>query len=294
MLLSKKINKGIIMAVVNKKHLKVSNILIFVAYILIIILFGGPIIWLISLSFRSTEQLFTNPPQLLPHPISLEAFKYIFRGGEIIRFISNSLSLAIYSCFGTLVVSIPGAYALSRFRIKQKSTIMILILLFKMISPLIIIVPMYRYFNSIGLLGNHFTTSLVYIATHVPFITFLLKGYFDSIPFSIEESAMIDGCSRLKSLIRIVLPISASGLFAAFIFTFLISWSEFVIPFILLDNTYKMPLSVGIYLYQENRASIDTHIVAAITVVTIIPPIVIFGILQKYVVQVMTSGAVKE
>lgn len=283
------------MAIVETKKKKLlGNSVVVIFYIGTILLFGGPILWLVSLAFRTTEQLFTSPPQLLPNPISIDAFKYIFRGNEILRYLKNSIALSLYTCIGTLIITIPGAYALSRFRMRFKGTIMILILLFKMISPLIIIIPMYRYFNKIGLFGNHFSTSLVYIATQVPFIAYLLKGYFDSIPFAIEESAMIDGCSRIGSLLRIVLPISASGIFAAFIFTFLMSWSEFVIPFILIDNSYEMPLSVGIYLFQESRSSVDTHIVAAITVVTIIPPIIIFWLLQKYIVQVMTAGAVKE
>jgi multiple sugar transport system permease protein len=257
-------------------------------------MFGGPVLWLISLSFRTPQQLFTNPPQLLPNPFSLEAYRYIFRGNEIFGFIKNSILLALYTSTGTLIIVIPGAYALSRFRIRFKKQFMMGILLFRMISPIIIIIPMYRYFSKIGFLGNHISTSMVYIAVQIPFITYLLKGFFDSVPYSIEESAMMDGCSRLQSLMRIVLPISASGIFSAFIFTFLMSWSEFFIPLILLSSTRQMPISVGIYLYQESRAYVETHIVAALTVVTILPPILIFSFLQRYVVQVLTSGAVKE
>jgi len=265
-----------------------------ILYALVILAFGGPILWLLSLSLRTPEQLFTNPPQLLPNPISIKSYEYVFRGNEIFGFLKNSVLLSLYTCLGSLLIAIPGAYALSRFRIRLKKQIMIMILLFKMISPLIIVVPMYRYFSKIGLIGGHFATAMVYVATQVPFIAYLLKGFFDSIPFSIEESAMIDGCSRFGSLARIVLPISAGGLFSAFIFVFLMSWSEFVIPFILLDSNRLMPLSVGIYLFQESRASVDTHIVSAITVITIIPPIIIFWMLQRYIVQVMTAGAVKE
>lgn len=281
-------------ATMTKRSTIIGNTAIRFFYLATILLFGGPIIWLVSLSLRTPQQLFTNPPQLLPNPISIESYKYVFRGNEIIGFLKNSILISLYTCLGSLLIAIPGAYALSRFRIKFKKQIMIIILLFKMISPLIIVVPMYRYFSKIGLIGGHFSTVMVYIATQIPFITYLLKGFFDSIPYSIEESAMIDGCSRFGSLLRIVLPISAGGLFSAFIFVFLMSWSEFVIPFILLDSNKLMPLSVGIYLFQESRASIDTHIVSAITVITIIPPIIIFWVLQRYIVQVLTAGAVKE
>ncbi|QQO10773.1 carbohydrate ABC transporter permease [Breznakiella homolactica] len=278
----------------SKKNTMITRIVIVFFYILVIFVFGGPVLWLVSLSFRTPQQLFTNPPQLFPNPISFEAYKYIFRGSEVFGFLKNSVLLSLYTCLGCLIIAIPGSYALSRFRMKFKKQIMIIILLFKMISPMIIIIPMYRYFTKIGLLGTHLSTALVYIAAQIPFITYLLKGFFDSVPYSIEESAMIDGCSRIQSLLRIVLPISASGIFSAFIFTFLMSWSEFLIPFILLSSTKQMPMSVGIYLYQESRATVDTHIVSAITVVTIIPPILIFWLLQRYVVQVLTSGAVKE
>jgi multiple sugar transport system permease protein len=278
----------------SKKQISVQKLFIFILYCFIITLFGGPVLWLISLSLRTTDQLFTNPPQLLPSPLSIEAYKYIFRGNEIIGFLLNSLKVSGATCCLSLLIGIPGAYALSRFRIRFKREIMIVILLFKMISPLIIVVPMYRYFSKIGIVGSHMSAILVYTAAQVPFIAYLLKGFFDSIPYSIEESAMMDGCSRVGSLLRIVLPISASGLFSAFIFVFLMSWSEFVIPFILLDSTKLMPLSVGIYLFQESRASVDTHIVSAITTIAIIPPIILFWFLQKYIVQVLTAGAVKE
>lgn len=279
---------------IRKKDNIFTDWLIRFLYLIIILFFGGPILWLISLSLRTPQQLFTNPPQILPNPISFESYRYIFRGKEIINFIKNSVLLSLYSCIGTLIIVIPGAYALSRFRIRFKKQIMIMILLFKMISPLIIAVPMYRYFSKIGLIGGHLSCAMVYIAAQIPFITYLVKGYFDSVPYSIEESAMIDGCSRFASLIKIVLPISIGGLFSAFIFIFLMSWSEFIIPFIMLDSNKLMPLSVGIYLFQESRASVDTHIVSAITVITIIPPIIIFWILQRHIVQVLIGGAVKE
>ncbi len=277
----------------SKRKLFLADVFTVLSYLLIILLFGGPLLWLLSLSFRTTQQIFVYPPSLIPKPFSWEAYIDIFRGREILLFLKNSTKLSLISSFGTLVVTVPAAYALSRFHFKRKGALMITLLLFQMISPLIIVIPMYRYFNKLGIINSHLGIVMVYIAMLIPFITWILKGFFDSVPMSLEEAAMIDGCSRLRLLFKVVLPIVSSGLFSAFVFSFLLSWSQFIIPMILVDSNKLLPISVGIYLFEAGRTTMSTHVVCAATLLAIVPPIVVFVVLQKYVVQVMTGGAVK-
>jgi multiple sugar transport system permease protein len=277
---------------VKLKKDTIGDILNYLFYLVIIIIFGGPVLWLFSLSLRTPQQLVTYPPTIFPHPISFGAYKEVLRGGEIFTFLFNSIKISFLASFGTLFVTVPSAYGLSRFDFKRKGLLLIIILLFQMISPVIIVIPLYRYFSKIGLLNSYLGIILVYISILIPLITWILKGFFDSIPKSIEEAAMIDGCSRGSSLIRIILPISSTGIFSAFIFAFLLSWSEFIVPLILLDNSRLLPISVGIFLFQADRSA-STHIVSAAAFLTILPPILIFIFLQRYIVKVLTAGAIK-
>lgn len=275
------------------KRNTIGDMLNYLFYLIIIIVFGGPTLWLLSLSLRSPQQLIMYPPKLFPNPITTEAYKEVFKGGEIFTFLINSIKISFFASFGTLFVAIPSAYGLSRFEFKKKDLLLLIILLFQMVSPIIIIIPLYKYFSKIGLLNSHFGTILVYIAYLLPLITWLLKGFFDCVPKSIEEAAMIDGCSRFLSLIRIILPISITGIYAAFIFAFLLSWAQFIIPLILIDNFNLLPISVGIYTFAVERSGVSTHIVSAAAFIVILPPILIFAFLQRYIIKLITVGAIK-
>ncbi len=277
----------------REKRNKLGDYLVYLGYFLVILFFGGPLLWILSLSLQTPQELFSYPPNLIPEPFTIKNFLVAFSRGQLFRFLINSFKIASLSTLGTLVVTIPGAYGFSRFRFKGRMTFLVTILLFQMISPLIIAIPLYRYFSRLGLLNTHFGVILVYISFLIPLITWLLKGFFDSIPKSIEESAMISGCSRLDALFKITLPIAAPGIVSASIFAFLLSWSQFIIPFILLNETALYPISVGLFNFQAGRSARDIQLIAAVGVLTVFPPAIIFMLLQRYVVKVLTAGAVK-
>lgn len=259
----------------------------------IIVVFGFPLLWVVSLSLKELREVFQYPPRLIPERLAFENYVYVLKHSPMVVYIANSLKIVVATVLGTLLFAVPSGYVLSRIRFRTKGGVLLGILAFQMISPLVIAIPLYRYFSSLGLLNTHFGTVLVYVAWQVPFATWVMKGFLDSIPTSLDEAACIDGCTRLQALLRVVLPISLPGLASTIILTAINSWSQFVIPFILLDKACLFPVSVGILNFQSTADTLSTHLLAAASVVSILPAMLIFVLLQRLILGALTAGAVK-
>ncbi len=276
----------------NRKKSLSSTIFLYVVYLIIIVVFLFPVLWVFSLSLRSLSEIFKYPPHLLPSKPTLENYAKVLHMSLIKRYFLNSFLYVTLTVLGTLIISIPASYAFSRMRNKAKGPILISILAFQMISPLIIAIPIYGYFMKLHLLDSYAGVIIAYIAIQLPFVTWLMKGYFDTIPISIEEAAFIDGCTRTQTLIKIILPLSVTGFATATIFTIIQSWSQFIIPFVILNSSKLFPVTLGLYQYQIGE-TIQTQLLAAASVISIIPAIVLFLILQKFIVKSLTGGAIK-
>ena len=250
-------------------------------------------LWVVSLSLKTPAAIFAYPPQLIPDRLAVENYVIVWTKSYIPLFIFNSFKIVILTVVGCLGVSVPTAFAFSRFRFKGKREALFGILAFQMISPLVILIPLYRYLNTLNLLDTHLGLVMVYIAVQTPFTVWLLKGFFDSIPQSLDDAAMVDGCSTIQTLFRIILPISVPGVAAAVVFITIQSWSQFIIPFILLSNPKLFPISVGIFNFQSTQAEISTHFLAAASILAMLPAILIFVLLQRFIVQFLIAGAVK-
>ncbi len=276
----------------NRKKSLYSTIFLYIVYAIIIVIFLFPVLWVFSLSLRSLSEIFKYPPHLLPSKPTLGNYAKVLNMSLIKRYFLNSFLYVTLTVLGTLIISIPASYAFSRMRNRAKGPILISILAFQMISPLIIAIPIYGYFMKLHLLDNYAGVIIAYIAIQLPFVTWLMKGYFDTIPISIEEAAFIDGCTRFQTLIKIILPLSVTGFATATIFTIIQSWSQFIIPFVLLNSSKLFPVTLGLYQYQIGE-TIQTQLLAAASVISIIPAIVLFLILQKFIVRSLTGGAIK-
>jgi multiple sugar transport system permease protein len=170
---------------------------------------------------------------------------------------------------------------------------MMVLLAFQMISPLVIMVPLYRYMAKIGLTDSHFGATMVYIALAVPMVTWILKGFIDGIPRSLDEAALIDGCSHFGVFWRIILPLAKPGIASAFIISVIAGWSQFLVPFLLISKEALMPIGVGIFQYAGTQNDSSIQLLAAACLVSVVPAIVAFLSLQRLILGAMTAGAVK-
>jgi multiple sugar transport system permease protein len=265
----------------------------YVGLICVLLFFGIPLLWVLSLSLRTQEDILVTSLNPIPDSPTLGNYGDVLDSAQFPRFLVNSGILAAIGSFGAIAIAAPSAYAFSRLRFRGRDVLLVAVLALQMISPLIIAFPLYRYFASLGLLDSIPATGLVYIAILTPLATWMLKGFFDGIPEDLDEAAMIDGASRYRAFRLVVLPVALPGLTAVFVLTALLAWAEFVIPFILLSDPSNLPISVGILNFQGTFQANSTGILAAGSVLAILPAIVLFVALQRFIVGAFTAGALK-
>jgi multiple sugar transport system permease protein len=260
----------------------------------ILLFFALPLLWLLSLSVRTPAEILIAEVRIVPHAPTLQNFVEVLRNQQFLGYLRNGAVLSIVGAAVACLAAAPASYAFSRFQFRGKTQLLFGVLGFEMISPLVIMVPLYRYMQALGLTESHFGAALVYAAVAAPIATWTLKGSFDTIPRELEEAAMIDGCSRVQAFLRIVLPIGLPGLASAFILTAMLGWSQFIVPFILLSQPGMLPISVGIFNFLGAYTGSATQLVAAASVLSLLPAVLIFLVLQNFVVGALTAGALKE
>lgn len=267
--------------------------LLYALFALIVVFFLFPVVWTLSLSLKTVPELYRVPPRLLPDGFAIGNYAYIFEHYEILRSLGNSVIITFGALAGSLLISVPAAYAFSRIKFRGAGRTQFGILMFQMVSPLVLVVPLYKYYNSLGLLNTLSGLILIYIAISAPFQVWFLKGYLDTIPKDMDEAATIDGCNRVQAVLRIILPVMSPGLLSSILLTAITSWSQFVVPFVLIDTTSKMPVAVKLVNLQSTLTNVTTHYLAAASIVAIFPTILLFIVLQKYIVSALTAGAIK-
>ncbi|WP_064692739.1 carbohydrate ABC transporter permease [Rhizobium aegyptiacum] len=257
------------------------------------VFFACPLTYLLSMALRDKREVYRGAARYIPDNPTIQNFITVLNNSYFPIYLWNGLKLAALSGLGVLIVALPAAYAFSRFHFRGKGLSMMGLLLFQMISPLVIMVPLYRYMNRLGLLDTHFAVVMVYIALGVPLATWLLKSTVDGIPRSLDEAAMIDGCNRFSVFWRIILPLSAPGIASVFIITVIAGWSQFLVPFLLLTKNDLMPIGVGIFNFRGMQTDSSIQLLAAACLISVVPAIVAFLSLQRLILGAMTSGAVK-
>lgn len=277
----------------NKVKKRTVNFLLYVIFVLVAVFFLFPILWTLSLSFKTVPELYHIPPSLFPESFNLENYRYLIEQVKILRGVFNSVIITAAAIAGTMLIAVPAAYAFSRIKFKGSQLVQFLILMFQMISPLVIVIPLYRYYSKIGLLNTTLGLIMVYIAISAPFQVWFLKSFFDTIPVELDEAAYIDGCKRVQVVMKILVPTIIPGIFSGILLVFISSWSQFVVPYILMDTPSKMPLACLLVNLQSKLNQITTHYLAAASILTILPTVLLFLFLQKYIVSALTAGAVK-
>ncbi|MBB6450882.1 multiple sugar transport system permease protein [Geomicrobium halophilum] len=274
----------------KEKWLKVA---LYASYIFIVLVFLFPLFWTLSISLKTQQEIFEVPPSLIPTSFAFENYLQVLETTPILTYLWNSFRLVGSTVIVTLLIAVPAAFALSRYQMKHKSKFLVIILMTQMISAVVITIPLYRLYADLDMLNNFALIVLVYVAVVLPFSTWFLKNYFDTLPVDLDEAAIIDGCTKRQVLTKILLPVAKPGIISVLILVAVQSWSQFVIPFILIDDAALYPVSVGVINLQETEAAITTHYLAAGSILSIVPVIILFLLLQRYIVGALTTGAVK-
>lgn len=251
-----------------------------------------PFYWMVVTSMQPREKLFTMPPPLVPETCDFTGYSKVVTTTSLFQWLSNSLIVSIAATACCTVLSVSGAYALSRLRFWGRSIIGFSILMTQMIPPVITLVSLYLIFRNIGLLNSLTGLIIGNVGFAIPICVWLLKGIFDAIPTEIEEAAIVDGCSRMGVLWRIILPLSLPGIAAVAILSFMWSWDEFMLARTVISTESNWVGSLGIISFIGLYITPWNQIMAAATIFTI-PAIVLFIIVQKWFISGLTTGAVK-
>jgi multiple sugar transport system permease protein len=276
-----------------------EKILIYVAVLLVCICILAPYSWLIISSLSYRIDLTAVPLRWLPKQVNFSNYREIFWGNSAssanrnLRYgLANSLIIAGTATIVCLFAGSFAAYALSRLKFRGKGVFFIMILATQFLPIVALIIPIYMIMRWCGLLNTRIALILADCTFILPLVIWLMQGYFESVPKELEEVARIDGCSRLGTIFRIVLPLSTPGLAASGIFAFIIAWNEFFTALILSSTLKSKTISVLISEYSS-KVGVDYVAMAAAGVIASLPPVILAIMFQKYIVQGLTAGAVK-
>ncbi|WP_281826916.1 carbohydrate ABC transporter permease [Jannaschia rubra] len=272
---------------------RAGDALTYMGAALVAVFFAAPFVWLLSLSLRTPAEVYLGASRLIPEAPTWGNFATILRDPAFAIYLWNGVKLAASGAALAVVLAVPAGYACSRIDFRAKPAVMLGILAVQMVSPLVILIPLYAWIDRIGLLDTDLAVIAVYGAIGLPLSVWLLKASFDAIPIEIEEVAAIDGASRAQILTRITLPLAAPGLASAFILTMIMNWSQFLVPFILLESDANWPISVAIFNFAGSTSASTTQILAAACIVAVIPAVAVFVALQRMIVSALIDGAVK-
>ena len=252
-----------------------------------------PLFWLVKISLTPNNLLYSEGITLWPSSITWENYKFALLGSRFPTFFLNSVIVSLTSAGVVTSIAAAGGYAFSRFRFRGKVPIMFIMLLTQMVPLVMLIAPIFRLMVPLGLTNNLTGLIVVYSAFNVPFATFLMQSFFDGIPKELEEAAMIDGCTRLTALRRIVFPLTLPGMGATLGFVFTAAWSELLFALMLINSDDKMTFPVGLLTFVS-KFSVDFGQMMAAGVLALIPACLFFAFIQRYLIQGLTAGAIKE
>jgi multiple sugar transport system permease protein len=269
---------------------------LYLAILLILTLF--PIAWMISSAIKPIEDLFVLPPQWIPQHPTLNTLNSVVRGdygrGSLFPvYFKNSVIVTACTTLLCLTVSALAAYGLSRYPFHGSNSMMIALLSTQMFPQGMLLISLFLAFLRLHLINTYPAMILANTTFAVPFAIWILKGFFDTIPREIEDAALIDGCGRLDVMFKVVLPLVAPGLVAAGVYTFLISWDEYLFAATLTSTPQMRTLPPGIMQSFVGQFYLNWPNVMAASVLMTIPVTILFILFQKHLVQGLTSGAVK-
>ena len=251
-----------------------------------------PLVWVFSTSFKPNQEAIDFPPRFLPRNATLSNYVFVLTDPGLLRSLINSFVVSLGSTALSVVVSALGGYAFARFEFRGKNLIMSVILGLFMIPVVINIVPLYTMLSNVGMLNSSISLILTFQILIIPLNILLLKNYFETIPRELEEAALIDGCSRLGVLKRIIIPLSMPGFAIAAVLSFRFSWNEFVLPIVLTNRPDSAVFQVALYQFISINRIEWGYLTAGITI-AIIPVLILMLSFQKQMIKGLTIGAIR-
>lgn len=251
-----------------------------------------PLYWLFKIALTPDQLIYSEGTRMWPSSFTFTNFGTVLFQTDFLSYFTNSVIVSLGTAAVTTILAAGAGYAFSRFRFRGKKLIIAIMLITQMFPLLMIIAPIYKMVAALGMLNSLTSLIVVYTAFNIPFATFLMQSFFDSIPSDLEEAAMMDGCTRFQALRKVIFPLTLPGLGATLGFVFTAAWSELLFALMLINSNDTMTFPVGLLTFVS-KFSVDWGQMMAAGVLALIPSCLFFIFIQRYLVQGLTSGAVK-
>lgn len=269
--------------------LTIGRVFILGFYLLLVL---APFYWLLITSLKDRKSILSKDIQYWPKQVTFDNYIALFESSNFDIFLKNSLLVSLGTGFFVACLSILGGYAMARYKFRGKSLTVYALLLTQMIPGVLVLVPTVILFSKMGLLNTRGSLLLFYIVGNLPFCLILMRSFFERIPADLEEAALVDGCGKIQSMIRIVLPLMLPGIIATFVFAFIGAWNELLAAVMFISSDTLKTIPVGLSMFVQNY-DVNWGVMTAGGVVALVPSLVMFAIVQKFVVDGLTDGAVK-
>jgi len=253
------------------------------------LLFLFPVYWLFMIAFKTPEEIFHSPPVWYPAHIQFTNFAVLFKDGDAVT-VGNSLFIAGCSTLISMFLGTLCAYSLARFKTGGEN-LAVWIISQRMIPPIAIVFPLFLLYVWFGWVDTYFGMILLYTAFNLPYVVWMMRGYIEDVPIDLEQSALVDGCTRWQVLLRVVFPMVRTGLFATAVFSFVFAWNDFIFALVMTRSAVTTyPVQVTHYFGAQSNFWAK---IAAMSVLGTLPVLVAVAALQKYLVRGISLGAVK-
>jgi len=251
-----------------------------------------PFYWILITSFKVESSIMKLPLLYLPSPFTFDNYLNVCNSMGFLGYFINGLIVSLTTTLAIMLISILGGYSLSRYKFKGKSFTMFFLLITQMLPGVIILIPLFTIFYKFHLINNLMSLIIVNTTVNLPFCMIMMSGFFSTIPHTLEEAAYIDGCSRLQAVFKIVVPAVIPGIVSSSAFAFVNSWNEFIYALNFINNSKLFTLPVGLSM-MKGEFTVNYGSLAAGIIIALIPVLLVFRYIQKYMVEGATAGAIK-
>ena len=252
----------------------------------------APIYWILVTAFSTNEKLYSPVLSLFPNPITLAHFRELFWDSPFLRQLRNSFYVSTITTLVSAVVGCTAAYAITRLKFRGRQLIARVLIWSYLVPASVLFIPLFSLVQTLGLVGNTNSLLLAYLTFTVPFCTWLLIGYFKTLPVELEEAAMVDGCSHVGALLRITLPLATPALVVTTLFSFTLSWNEFLYAIVLVTNPVDQTVTAGIASFVGEDVYFWGKMFAGAISMSL-PPVILYLVAQRWVIGGLTMGGVK-
>ena len=274
------------------KPFSILNIITYLGLIIGLVYACFPVVWMFFSSLKSNTEIFSIPPELFPKEFTLKAYNSIFGSPMKVRFFLNSYLVAMVVTLLTLFVAILAGFSFSRYSFKLKKPLNLFIISTQTVPPISLLIPYFGIVVAFRMYDTYFALVFTYMVFTLPYAILLMTGYFNTLPKELDEAVIIDGGSSFTALWRVLVPVSIPGIVATGVYTFLLSWNEFLFALTLTKSTEMRTVPIGIQLLMGQH-SYEWNEMMAMSILGSFPILIMYMVAQRYFLEGMTAGSVK-